>query len=131
MGDKNLNIEEKKKQLEAELVRLENDIETSVSNLKQDAIKQVSLVNLVKKYPVTVLSAAVVVGYIAAGKRVSKKTVSSNTKHLEDFTPNEEPTVSSLIKLELKRLLTQKAISLATDYIESFIDSNSKSKQNK
>jgi len=131
MSEKNLSIEERKKQLEVELMKLQSNIESSVSDLKEDAKKHFSLSHLVKKYPVTVLSAALVVGFIAAGRKsssTSEQRVDETYSRPSTTRPIKriEPTVSSLLMLELKRLITQKAISYATDYLDNFIESKTK-----
>lgn len=126
MSEKKLSLEERKKQLEAELAQIQGNIEASVIDIKEDAKNHFKVEHLVKKYPVTVLSLALITGYVAAGRR-RKKTNNSNkekakTSPSENSSSAVEPTVSALLILEMKRLITQKAMTYAAQYLDDFLE---------
>jgi hypothetical protein len=134
MSEKKISIEERKKQLEAELAQIQGNIEASVSDIKEDAKNHFKIEHLVKKYPVTVLSLALVIGYVSAGRRNKSKRSSNKDESVTSSTQNQsrsiEPSVSALLMLEMKRLITQKAMTYAAEYIDDILEKKlGKSKQ--
>jgi hypothetical protein len=110
--DKVDRLEEKKKELKAELENIQKELDTSIDGVRDDVSSKLDPVEFIKKHPIEVVGASVLIGFLAGHsgkeKRISKSTSSDDG-------------LSSTLLYELKRLATKKAISFATDYFEKFL----------
>lgn len=115
MENKNLNRLEKRKQaLELEISRLQTDIESSIESVKEEVSNSLDPREIIKKYPLRSLGASLIIGMMLS--RSGKKN-------------NEHGTgMGSMLSLELKRMLTQRGVSLLANYIDNKITSKRENK---
>lgn len=104
-------LEEKKRELKAELENIQNELDQSIDGVRHDVSSKLDPVEFIKKHPLEVVGASVLAGFLAghSGKRKRHSDSSSDDG------------ISSTLMYELKRLATKKAISFATDYFEKFL----------
>ena len=115
MSKKIDKIEAKKRELEANLERLQSGLENNLVNVKSDVTQSLNPTEIVKKYPLPVVGAAVVAGFLLTriGSDNSKK--SNSTKSV----------IADSISSSLKKRLSKKATDIVLDYIEDRLNSNS------
>ncbi len=115
MSKKIDRVEAKKRELEADLVRLQSGLETNLVNVKSDVTKTIHPAQVVRKYPLPMVGAAVIAGYLLTriGKSKPKKSVSNSN------------IIAESIGSSLKKRLSKKATDIVLDYIEDRIKSNS------
>lgn len=101
-------LEEKKKELEDELEKIQNELDSSLGRVREDVSTSLSPTEIIKRHPLPVVGLSVLVGFLAGSDR--RKSGSSDSDG-----------VSSLLLSEIKRLITKKGISMATDYIEDIL----------
>jgi len=101
-NDRVSQIEKKKKELENELVRIQEGIDKSIDGVKDEVAESLDPKTIVRKYPLHVLGASLLVGFLI-GK---PKSVSSSNSS------------SSLIASEIKKALTKKGLSILSEMIE-------------
>lgn len=99
-------IEKKKQELENELIRIQEGIDKSIDEVKVDVAESLDPKTIIRKYPLHVVGAAVLVGFLI-GK--PKSTHKSGT--------------GSLIASEIKKAVTKKGLSLLTDFIDTKLNS--------
>ncbi len=106
---KSLNkIEKKKEELKANLNRIQSDLDNSLVEVKEDVAQSLSPKEIVKKYPLHIVGASVVIGFLLGSKgsrKVSK-------------TPSSGNTIVDSIGRSIKKRLAQKAIDTAMDFFE-------------
>lgn len=100
-------IEKKKQELENELVRIQEGLDKSIDEVKLDVAESLDPKNIIRKYPLHVVGAAVVVGFLI-GKPKSIKSSGSE----------------SLIASEIKKAITKKGLSLLTEFIDTKLNSS-------
>lgn len=100
-------IKAKKKELEASLVKIQEDIDQSIGEVKEDVVETLSPKELIKKHPLPVLGASIFIGFLLGSSRSSKK-IKSDSKN----------SISSSVGSSLKKRVTQKAVDMALDFIE-------------
>ncbi len=110
--DKIDRLEEKKKELKAELENIQNELDSSIDGVRSDVSSKLDPVEFIKKHPIEVVGASVLVGFLVGHTGRQKKATGSSST---------EDGLSSTLLYELKRLATKKAISFATDYFEKFL----------
>lgn len=106
-------LEKKKQQLQSELDELHNELDNSFD----DVSAQLNPKSFIRKYPLPVVGASAMLGFLLGHKsNSSKKSTSSNKKVSRDggFT--------SALLSELRRRATRRAVSFATDYIEDLLE---------
>lgn len=107
---KSLNkIEKKKEELKANLNRIQNDLDTSLGEVKEDVAQSLSPKEIVKKYPLYTVGASIVLGFLI-GSKGSKKTSKSSS--------SSSNTIVDSIGRSIKKRLAQKAIDTAMDFFE-------------
>lgn len=111
--DKIDRLEEKKKQLKAELENIQNELDDSIDGVRSDVSSRLDPVEFIKKHPIEVVGASVLVGFLA-GHSGKKSSLSS------------EDGIGSALLYEMKKIATKKAISLASDYVEKFLQERQK-----
>jgi hypothetical protein len=99
----------KKKELEQNLLRLQQDLEHNFSEVKGDVGKSVNPTKYVRKYPLPVIGTAVAIGFVMGisgrGKTRTKSPIKSS--------------IAEGIGSSLKKRLSQKAVDMALDYLEN------------
>lgn len=101
-NDRVSQIEKKKKELENELVRIQEGIDKSIDGVKDEVAESLDPKTIIRKYPLHVVGASLLVGFLI-GK--PKSMSSSNNS-------------SSLIASEIKKALTKKGLSILSEMIE-------------
>ncbi len=108
----------KKAELQAELKRIENEIDTSINEVKHAAADNFGLPSLVKKYPLQSVAASLILGLIAgqAGRK-SKEPVRKSR------TTGKDNSVRNLLTQEIKRLLVKRGVSLLSEKLDAQLSS--------
>jgi hypothetical protein len=103
-------IEKKKVELENELVRIQEGIDKSIDGVKEEVAENLDPKTIIRKYPLHVLGASLLVGFLIGKPRSSGVSGGSG----------------SLIASEVKKALTKKGLSMLSELIESKINSREK-----
>lgn len=99
-------IEKKKKELESNLNKIQTELDRSLEEVRGDVAESLSPKEIIRKYPLPVLGASLLIGFLAGSAgRTKKRSYSSDT--LADSIGN-----------SLKKRLTRKAVDVALDYLE-------------
>lgn len=101
------NLEKKKQELEQELERLQTGLDKSIDDVKEGVSSNMDPKNIIRKYPLPVVGAAIVAGFLL-GKEKSPSRLSSRSSRRD----------SSPVATEIKRIAAKKGLSLLLDYIE-------------
>ena len=115
MSKKIDRIEAKKRELEANLERLQSGLETNLVNVKSDVTQSINPTEVVKKYPLPIVGAAVIAGFLLTRIGKGKSQKSSSNKSV----------IADSISSSLKKRLSKKATDIVLDYIEDRLTSNS------
>lgn len=107
------NLEKKKKELEQELANIQNGLDKSIDEVKEEVSTSIAPKNLIKKYPLPIVGASIVVGFLLGSNRKKSSSVSSNKVYSNRIKSD------SAISKEIKRILTKKGLSLVLDYIDN------------
>ncbi len=111
MSKKLDNLSRKKLELEQNLERLQKGLDHSIGEVKNDVTKSLSPAETVRKYPLAVLGASVLLGFLAGRSPKSKSKVVVSGKRSSN-------SVMDAVGSTLKKKLTQKAVDTALDFIE-------------
>lgn len=112
MADKKLDdIEQRKKQLEAELQEIQQELDTSFDEVRLDVTSRLKPRNLIKKYPLQSVGISALLGFLIGKKPSSSKNSSKSSESL-----------STVVLKELKGMATKKAVNFLFDYLDSVID---------
>ncbi|MCP9292912.1 MULTISPECIES: hypothetical protein [Gracilimonas] len=106
------DLEKKKKELEQELANIQNGLDKSIDEVKEGVSTGLAPKNLIKKYPLPIVGASVVVGFLLGSNR--KNSSSSSSKAYGSRSQSD-----SAISKEIKRMLAKKGLSLVLDYIDN------------
>lgn len=109
------SLEERKKQLEAELNQIQVNLEKTIGDFKEDVQKKTSPAFWIRKYPLGALSAAFVFGFLIAG---GKKKQTDGSRQIS----YSEPGVGGMISGELKRALVQRATHFLMDKVDDLVE---------
>lgn len=111
MADAKLSqIEKKKKELEEELSRIQNGLDKSIGEVKEGVSSNMEPANLIKKYPLPIVGASLIVGFLLGRERKKSSLVSrSDDNRFSDHA----------ISREVKRMLAKKGLSLFLDYLDN------------
>ena len=101
-NDRVSQIEKKKKELENELVRIQEGIDKSIDGVKDEVAESLDPKTIIRKYPLHVVGASLLVGFL-----IGKPKSLSSSKNS-----------SSLIASEIKKALTKKGLSILSEMIE-------------
>ncbi|WP_018126231.1 hypothetical protein [Balneola vulgaris] len=112
MATKVSDIEKKKQELENQLVRIQEGIDRSIDDVKDEVVESLDPKEIIRKYPLHVVGGALVVGFLLARPKGKNRYSSSSG--------------SSLIASEIKKAITKKGLSLLTDFIDGKINSREK-----
>lgn len=103
-------LEKKKQELEAELNQIQDELDNSLDQVRTDVSKSLNPKQMIRKYPLPVVGASLLAGFLIGHKGKSGNTKSSAGEF------------SGALLAELKKLATKKAISFATDYVEEMLE---------
>lgn len=95
-------IEKKKIELENELARIQEGIDKSIDGVKDEVVDSLDPKTIVRKYPLHVLGASILVGFLIGKPKSSGSSNGSN----------------SLIASEIKKALAKKGLSILSEIIE-------------
>jgi hypothetical protein len=112
------NLERKKQELEQELERLQTGLDKSIDDVKEGVSSNMDPKNIIRKYPLPVVGAAIVAGFLL-GKEKSSTRISEKGSRRD----------SSPISSEIKRIAAKKGLSLLLDYLEQKITDLKKQKE--
>lgn len=115
--DKIDRLEEKKKELKAELENIQHELDESLDGVRSDVSAKLDPVEFIKKHPIEVVGASVLIGFLAGH---------SGKHHRSYRSDSSEDSLSSTLWYEMKKIATKKAISLASDYVEKFLTERKK-----
>ncbi|MBD3615914.1 MAG: hypothetical protein HUJ22_05010 [Gracilimonas sp.] len=110
------NLEKKKQELEDELIRIQGGIDKSIDEVKEEVSSNMDPKNLIKKYPLSIVGASIVAGFLLGRERKNYRRTSSK-RYSSDSVPD------SGITKELKRMLAKKGLSLLMDYLDDKVTS--------
>lgn len=105
-------IEKKKKELEQELANIQNGLDRSIDEVKEGVSTSMAPKNLIKKYPLPIVGASVLVGFLLGRER--KYSSGSASKSY-----NRQSDAGSAISKEIKRMLAKKGLNLLMDYLDN------------
>jgi len=103
-------LEQKKRKLEAELHQIQEELDNSLDEVRNDVSSKLNPKEMIRKYPVPAVGVSVLIGFLLGHKGKSGNSSSSTGE------------VSNALLSELKKVATKKAISFATDYIEDMLE---------
>ena len=109
--EKLTDLEQKKKELEQELANIQNGLDKSIDEVKEDVSTSIAPRNLIRKYPLPIVGASIVVGFLLGSKRKNFSSTSSKTYDSRGHS-------DSAISKEIKRIIAKKGLSLVLDYID-------------
>jgi ElaB/YqjD/DUF883 family membrane-anchored ribosome-binding protein len=104
-------LEQKKQELENELHQIQGELDNSIDEVRDEVSSNLDPKTLIRKYPLTVVGASALVGFLLGNKGRRKSSSKSSSGEF-----------SGALLAELKRLATKKAVSFATDYVEEVLD---------
>lgn len=115
MSKKIDRIEAKKKELEANLEKIQDGIEDNLVNVRSDVTQSINPTEVIRKYPLPSVATAMVVGFLLTtiGRSSSNKKKTSTKAVVADSLTN-----------SLKKRISKKAVDIALDYIEDKISNN-------
>lgn len=115
--DKADKLEQKKRELEAELNNIQHELDDSIDRVRSDVSDKLDPKSFIREHPLPVVGGAVLLGFLLGhNDRHSTSSVSSSS--------STESTLTNTLLYELKRLATRKALSFATDFMEKKFDEN-------
>ncbi|SHF49289.1 hypothetical protein SAMN05443144_10984 [Fodinibius roseus] len=112
--DKKDKLEQKKKELEAELTHIQDELDDSIDRVRSEVSDKLDPKSFIRDHPLPVVGGAVLLGFLLGHN--DRHSPGSSTSSASDgkFT--------STLVYELKRLATKKALSYVTDFMEQKID---------
>ena len=121
MSKKIDRIEAKKKELEANLERLQSGLEVNLEHVKTDVTKKVNPSKLIREYPLPAVVTSIIGGLLLTRLGKKKPIKKESNKNL----------IAESLGISLKKRLTKKATDLLLDYIEERFVSNYSDQKNK
>lgn len=115
--DKIDELEKKKQQLQNELHELQGELDNSLDQMRDDVSNNLNPKSIIRKYPLSIVGASALLGYLLGHKGKSNSKPSSN----EDATGTTGEFRGTLFS-ELKRLATRKAVTFASNYVEKLLE---------
>jgi hypothetical protein len=107
-------LEKKKQELENELANIQNGLDKSIDSVKEGVSDNMDPKNVIKKYPLPIVGASLVVGFLL-GRNKSTSSVSASKKYSSSS--------DSAISKEIKRMLAKKGLSLFLDFLDGKVAS--------
>ncbi|MDZ7773636.1 MAG: hypothetical protein U5K31_12990 [Balneolaceae bacterium] len=114
MAEKLDKLEQKKKELEAEIEQIQHELDQNVDGVRSEVSRSFSPDRLIGKYPLPALGASVLLGFLLGheGRRSREGGRSGSSGR----------GISDALLDELRRLATKKAIRFAGDYLEELLE---------
>lgn len=115
MGKSNTikELEERKKQIEAELAQLQEGFDNSVDDIKHTIVKNVSPKQWIRKYPIESVGIAIVTGLLLGTTSFKRRKEPANTSASKDNS------LRDIILTEIKKLAVKKGV----EYLGKLLDS--------
>lgn len=107
-------LEKRKQQLETELASIQDELDDSIIKVRKDLGSRLDPKSIIKKYPLPIVGASVVLGFFVGHKR-------TNDREDSDYSSSKGEIRKTMLS-EVKKLATRKALSFATDYLENFLN---------
>lgn len=105
-------IAQKKEELKANLVRIQDDLDQSITEVRGEVAESLTPKEIVKRYPLPVIGASLLIGFLLGSGGGSK----GGKKSSKDG-------VAQSIGKSIRKKITQKMIDTALDYVdEKFLD---------
>lgn len=98
-------IEKKKQELEGELSRIQEGLDRSIDDVKEEVVESLDPKTIIRKHPLPIFGASLLVGFLL-GKPKGKGNGSSSS-------------MSSVLGNEIKKHLTKKAVGIFLDVIDN------------
>lgn len=108
------DIEKRKKELQDELKRIQNELDHSIDEVRVDVSSRLDPKTLIKKYPLSSVGVSLLLGFLA-GKGSGKGESSTLPR-------SEENKLGSMIWDEFKSSATKKAIRVLFNYIDDILE---------
>ncbi len=105
-------LQKRKQQLEEELANIQDELDDSIIKVRDDLGSQLDPKTFIRKYPLPIVGASVLLGFLVGHKRRNNSTNSISSKS----------ELSKTLLTEFKKIATRKALSFATDYLENFLN---------
>lgn len=106
-------LEQRKKQIEAELVQIQNDVDSSVDSIKERFLSSLLPVKMIHKKPFKAVGIAVLAGFTLGLPRLRLGKRRKGTAGRRD-----SQGVTSLMMDELKRIAARRAVGLFVDTLD-------------
>ncbi len=100
-------VAQKKEELKANLVRIQDDLDQSISGVREEVAESLTPKEIVKRHPLPLLGVSILVGYLlgsSGGKKGGKKSSKGG--------------IAQSVGSSIRKKLTQKAIDAALDYVD-------------
>ena len=108
------NLEKKKQQLENELANIQNGLDKSIDSVKEGVSDNMDPKNLIRKYPLPIVGASVLVGFL-----LGRSKDSSNSSITKRYSSSSD----SAIAKEIKKMIAKKGLSLFLDFLDGKVAS--------
>ena len=108
------NLEKKKKELETELATIQSDLDKSIDDMKEGVSSNMDPKNIIRRYPLPMVGASILLGFFLGKERKKTPGVSSNTHRGNRIS-------DSGISREVKKVLARKGLSLLLDFLDDKI----------
>lgn len=112
--DKIDELENKKQQLQSELHELQDELDNSLDRMRDDVSNSLNPKSIIRKYPLPIVGASALLGYLLGNKGKSNSEPSSDEESTGEF--------RGALLSELKRLATRKAVTFASNYVEKLLE---------
>lgn len=111
--EKKETLQKKKKELEAELHSIQEELDDSLDQVRSDVSAKLDPLEHVRRHPIPAVGAAVFIGFL-----IGKGGEDHEHSHKTDA-PGEK--LTSTLSYEIKRLITRKGISFMSSYLEKLL----------
>lgn len=105
-------IEKKKRELEAELKRIQDELDESMDRVRTDVSSKLDPVEIIKRHPLPIVGFSILAGFFVGHRR------SGGSGERSLFS---DDGLAHILWHELKKLATRKAVTLASEYVEDIM----------
>lgn len=106
-------IEQKKKELELELSRIQTDLDQSIDEVKDEVVQSMDPKEIIRKHPLPAVGVSILAGFLLGSNKKRGGSASRNTGG---------DGMGSAIGYELKRALMKKVVGLLLDFLDGKAD---------
>lgn len=110
-------LEKKKRKLQSELNELHDELDSTMGQVRSDISSQLDPKSFIRKYPLPIVGASALLGFL-----LGHKSNSSDKRKSTDKSTSRDNGFTSALLYELKRRATRRAVSFATDYVENLLE---------